>query len=41
MVKYYVTRIAYLHNMTIDEVPLMWRAAVQAELDKLDPADAE
>lgn len=41
MVKYYVTRIAYLHNMNIDDVPQMWRASVQAELDKLGTADAE
>lgn len=34
MVKFYVRRILVDKKMTIDEVPMRWRAKVQEEIEK-------
>ena len=34
MVKFYVRRILVEQKMTIDEVPMRWRAKVQDEIEK-------
>lgn len=34
MVKFYVCRIMIDKKMTIDEVPMRWRAKVQEEIEK-------
>ena len=40
MAHFYVMHITVYKDMTIDDVPTLWKARVQAELDKLTTSEA-
>ena len=40
MAHFYVMHITVYKDMTIDDVPTIWKARVQAELDKLTTSEA-